>query len=101
MIVSLDIATLTQAYATGTLSPEAVLTCIYNRIAVEGERPVWISVVPRAEAMAKLKTAPKGPSVGRPLCGQRQHRRGRPADNLRLPGVRLHPNAKCDRRRTA
>ena len=68
MIVSLDIATLTQAYATGTLSPEAVLTCIYNRIAVEGERPVWISVVPRAEAMAKLKTAPKGPLWGVPFA---------------------------------
>jgi allophanate hydrolase len=68
MIVSLDIATLTQAYATGTLTPEAVLTCIYNRIAVEGERPVWISVVSRADAMAKLKLAPKGPLWGIPFA---------------------------------
>jgi allophanate hydrolase len=68
MIVSLDIATLTQAYATGTLTPEAVLTCIYNRIAVEGERPVWITLVPRATALAKLKSAPKGPLWGVPFA---------------------------------
>jgi allophanate hydrolase len=68
MIVSLDITTLTQSYATGTLTPEAVLTCLYNRIAVEGERPVWISVVPRAEAMAKLKSAPNGPLWGIPFA---------------------------------
>ncbi|MBA4132010.1 MAG: allophanate hydrolase [Hyphomicrobium sp.] len=68
MIVSLDIATLTQAYATGTLTPEAVLTCIYNRIAVEGERPVWITLVPRATALAKLKSAPKGPLWGIPFA---------------------------------
>ncbi len=68
MIVSLDIATLTEAYAAGTLTPEAVLTCIYNRIAVEGERPVWISVVPRATALARLKAAPKGPLWGIPFA---------------------------------
>lgn len=68
MIVSLDIATLTAAYAAGTLTPEAVLTCIYNRIAVEGERPVWINVVPRAEAMTALKAAPKGPLWGIPFA---------------------------------
>ncbi len=68
MIVSLDIATLTQAYATGTLTPEAVLTCIYNRITVEGEAPVWISVVPRVEAFAKLRAAPKGPLWGIPFA---------------------------------
>ncbi len=68
MIVSLDIATLTQAYATGTLTPEAVLTCIYNRITVEGERPVWITLVARATALAKLKSAPKGPLWGIPFA---------------------------------
>ncbi len=68
MIVSLDIATLTQAYATGTLTPEAVLTCIYNRIAVEGQRPVWITLVPRATAIAKLKLAARGPLWGIPFA---------------------------------
>jgi allophanate hydrolase len=68
MIPSLDFATLSTAYATGTLTPEAVLTCIYNRIAVEGERPVWITVVPRATAFAKLKFAPKGPLWGIPFA---------------------------------
>ncbi len=68
MIPSLDFATLTTAYATGTLTPEEVLSCIYNRIAVEGARPVWITVVPRATAFAKLKVAPKGPLWGIPYA---------------------------------
>ncbi len=68
MITSLDIASLSQAYASGTLSPETVLAEIYNRIAVLGERPVWISLVPRAQALAKLKTAPKGALWGIPFA---------------------------------
>jgi allophanate hydrolase len=68
MKMSLDIASLNAAYAAGTLTPETVLAEIYTRIEVEGERPVWISLFSRKEALAKLKAAPKGPLWGIPFA---------------------------------
>lgn len=66
--MTLDIATLTSAYADGRLTPEAVLDGIYARIAARGERPVWITLVPRERALARLATAPKGPLWGIPFA---------------------------------
>jgi allophanate hydrolase len=49
-----DIARLTAAYAAGETTPERVLDEIFDRIAVIGERPVWISLAPRERIAAKL-----------------------------------------------
>jgi allophanate hydrolase len=68
MNMSLDIASLSAAFAAGTLTPETVLTQIYDRIAREGERPVWISLLSREHALAKLKSAPRGPLWGIPFA---------------------------------
>jgi allophanate hydrolase len=43
----LDIVSLTAAYAEGVTTPAQMLNGIFQRIAVEGERPVWISLAPR------------------------------------------------------
>lgn len=68
MMQSLDIATLSAAYAAGILTPEAVLDRVYARLAARGERPVWITVVPRTEALARLAEAPRGPLWGIPFA---------------------------------
>ncbi len=68
MNLSIDIASLSAAFAAGTLTPETVLTQIYDRIAREGERPVWISLLSREHALAKLKSAPRGPLWGVPFA---------------------------------
>lgn len=65
---SLDIATLSESYASGTLTPELVIDEVYRRIAEQGERPVWISLVPRATAIERAKNAPKGPLYGIPFA---------------------------------
>ncbi|HLO79118.1 MAG TPA: allophanate hydrolase [Magnetospirillum sp.] len=68
MMLSLDISTLSAAYADGSLTPEAVLDEVYARIAGQGERPVWITLLPKAAALARLRTAPKGPLWGIPFA---------------------------------
>ena len=54
MTQHLDIASLTAAYATGALTPAQVLGDVFARIAAMGERPVWISLVPRERIAARL-----------------------------------------------
>ena len=54
MTQPLDIASLTEAYATGTLTPAQILEDVFARIAAMGERPVWISLVPRERIAARL-----------------------------------------------
>jgi len=75
---SLDIATLTQAYAEGRLTPEAVIDDVYTRIAAYGEKPVWISLVPHAVARDKASNAPRGPLYGIPFAVK---------DNIDVAGV--------------
>ncbi|BBF91939.1 allophanate hydrolase [Blastochloris tepida] len=67
-MLSLDIASLQQGYATGTLKPEAVLDAVYDRIAARGDRPVWITLVSRDAALAQLAAAPRGPLWGIPFA---------------------------------
>ncbi|KAA5602676.1 allophanate hydrolase [Blastochloris sulfoviridis] len=67
-MLSLDIASLQHGYATGTLSPEAVLDAVYDRIAARGERPVWITLLSRDAALAQLAAAPRGPLWGIPFA---------------------------------
>jgi allophanate hydrolase len=49
----MDISSLENAYRAGTLTPSAEVTRIYDEIERTGEQPVWISLVPRKEALAR------------------------------------------------
>lgn len=60
MMLSLNISTLRAGYASGTLTPESVLDQVYDRITAMGEHPVWITLLPKADALARLAAAPKG-----------------------------------------
>jgi allophanate hydrolase len=68
MKVSLDISSLREAYERAALAPADVINAIYDEIAARGERPVWITVVPRQQALAKAHTAPKGALFGIPFA---------------------------------
>ncbi len=67
MSFSLDLASLSAAYANGKLTPRAVIQDVYRRIAEVGERPVWISLVPKEQALARAEAA-KGPLAGIPFA---------------------------------
>jgi allophanate hydrolase len=54
MIQPLDIATLTEGYASGAITPEGILDEVFARIAARGERPVWISLASREQVAARL-----------------------------------------------
>src|ERR1700730_3902647 len=49
----MDIGTLECAYRDGRLSPSTVVAQIYDQIACDGERPVWITLAPREESLAR------------------------------------------------
>jgi allophanate hydrolase len=78
MSTSLDIATLSKAYAEGALTPEALIADVYKRIAAYGEKPVWISLVPQEVALEKARAAPRGPLYGIPFAVK---------DNIDVAGV--------------
>jgi allophanate hydrolase len=78
MTFSLDIATLSKAYMDGTLTPQAVIADVYKRIAADGEKPVWISLVPQDVALEKASKAPRGPLYGIPFAVK---------DNIDVAGV--------------
>ena len=59
---SLDLATLRQAYASGATSPSAVVDAIYERIARRGHDPAWITLTPRADAMARARAVERARS---------------------------------------
>ncbi len=50
--LSLDLASLREAYTGGTVTPEQVIDLVYDRIAARGEDRVWIHLVPREQARA-------------------------------------------------
>ncbi len=68
MTISLDLDTLSRGYASGALDPESVIADVYARTASRGERPVWITLVPREQALTKLRSALKGPLYGIPFA---------------------------------
>ncbi len=55
-MTSLDISTLQKAYAAGTTTPAETVDAIYDRIEIEGVRPVWISLVTREAAVERAAT---------------------------------------------
>ena len=50
----MDIAALQAAYATALATPEQVIAEVYDRIEREGLHPVWISLVPREQALLRV-----------------------------------------------
>lgn len=51
----MDISSLENAYRAATLTPSAEVARIYDAIARTGERPAWISLVPREENLARAR----------------------------------------------
>ncbi len=54
-MLSLDINTLHRGYRDGTLTPEAVVTEVYRRIAARGDDHVWLHLVPEVDALAAAR----------------------------------------------
>ncbi len=52
----MDIASLENAYRNGTLKPAETVARVYDEIARTGERPVWITLVPREENLARARS---------------------------------------------
>ncbi|MFN3623107.1 MAG: allophanate hydrolase [Hyphomicrobium sp.] len=68
MILSLDIASLSATYDSGTLKPQDVIGEVYARIRARGERPVWITLASEDVACERARTAPRGPLYGIPFA---------------------------------
>nr|HML43460.1 amidase family protein [Hyphomicrobium zavarzinii] len=66
--LSLDLATLKAAYDAGAFTPRDVIHEVYRRIGAAGERPTWISLVPRETALVRAEDAAKGPLSGIPFA---------------------------------
>jgi allophanate hydrolase len=49
----LDITSLAEMYRSGALTPSAEVARIYSEIAEKGERPVWITLVPKEQNLAR------------------------------------------------
>lgn len=52
---ALDIATLRHHYQAGTLTPEAVVDAVHERIAARGEDNVWITLIDRETTRARAR----------------------------------------------
>jgi allophanate hydrolase len=63
---ALDLATLRGSYEAG-IDPGDVIRDVYRRIAEAGERPVWITLVPEARALAALEAAQARRAAGAEL----------------------------------
>ena len=68
MTLSLDIANLERLYAEGEATPEEIVREVYARIRARGVRPDWITLVEEDAAVAKARTAPRGPLYGIPFA---------------------------------
>src|ERR1700761_1999108 len=65
----MDIGTLHGKYAAGQETPASVVTGIYDEIARRGERPVWVALVPREEALARAEKLAGEDRTKLPLFG--------------------------------
>ena len=65
----MDITSLHKAYASGQLTPEAVVEEIYDRIDAEGLHPVWITLVPREQAIRRARELQSSDRAKLPLYG--------------------------------
>ncbi len=65
----MDITSLHKAYASGRLTPEAVIEETYARIDAEGLHPVWITLVPREQAIRRAREMQSSDRAKLPLYG--------------------------------
>jgi len=66
----MDIATLANAYQNESLTPSVAVARIYDQIAEAGERPVWITLVPRENNLSRAKALETDPHArALPLYG--------------------------------
>jgi allophanate hydrolase len=65
----MDITSLQKAYASGKSTPSSVVNEIYNRIDADGLHPVWIALVPRAEAVKRAEQLQHTDPATLPLFG--------------------------------
>jgi allophanate hydrolase len=65
----MDIAALHAAYTAGDENPSCVVEAIYDRIDAQGLQPVWISIVPREQALARAKALESEDRSKLPLYG--------------------------------
>jgi allophanate hydrolase len=66
----MDIGTLEGTYRRGDLRPSAVVARIYDEISRAGEHPVWITLVPREESLARAEELESKAGASRlPLYG--------------------------------
>lgn len=61
VVGSLEIAALRARYESGELTPGDVVSEVYDRIAARGDDSVWISLVPREEALRAAANLPGDP----------------------------------------
>jgi allophanate hydrolase len=52
----MNIAAVHHLYTSGASTPEATIAAIYDRIEAQGLHPIWISLVPREQAIARAKS---------------------------------------------
>ena len=65
----MNIAALHAAYAVGDQNPTCVVEAIYDLIEKEGLRPVWISILPREQVVARAKALEAADRSKLPLYG--------------------------------
>ncbi|AEU36612.1 allophanate hydrolase [Granulicella mallensis] len=65
----MDITSIHKAYASGQVTPEAVVNEIYDRIDAEGLQPVWIALVPREKALEQARKLQSAVQADLPLYG--------------------------------
>src|SRR5580704_4026890 len=66
---SLAIADLTAAYRNEETTPADVVNVVYERIATLPDRGIWITVLPREEALARAQELERADSRTLPLYG--------------------------------
>ncbi|KAA6456666.1 allophanate hydrolase [Acidobacteria bacterium AB60] len=65
----MDIGTLENAYRNGRLTPSAVVAEVYDEIARIGERPTWITLMPRDQNLARARDLEQSAARALPLFG--------------------------------
>lgn len=66
----MDISSLENAYRDGSLTPSAIVMQIYREIRAQGERPVWIELIPEERNLLRAAELESSPSARtQPLYG--------------------------------
>ena len=82
-------------------TPQDVIREVYRASSSAASAPIWITLLPEADAIARCSNAAERAALRHAVRGQGQHRRGRPADDM-LPARRLpirrsarRPSSSC------